>query len=373
MSILKNIIRSEKTTGILLVTATACSLLLANTALETHYTAFWKHEVYGHSLTAWINDALMAIFFLYIGLELKSEILEGELSSVKKAALPIVAALGGMMLPAAIFLLLNFNTESRSGAGIPMATDIAFAVGILSLLGKRISPVLKIFLMALAVIDDLGAIVVIAMFYTKTLSLPHLAIAIAVFLFLLVLNAFRVRSILIYLIGGMAIWYFIWHSGIHATIAGVLTAFAIPKKALHTLEHQLKSPVTFFILPLFALANTGIILDAGWKDGLVSMTGLGIIFGLCIGKPAGIWLFSFIGVKTRICSLPSKLKWKQLLGIGFLGGIGFTMSIFITLLAFENESLIASAKIAILTASLFSAIIGFAWLKFTLKDKKQHL
>jgi Na+:H+ antiporter, NhaA family len=234
---------------------------------------------------------------------------------------------------------------------------------------------LKVFLTALAVIDDLGAIVIIAVFYTKALSLVHIAGALSVFVLLLVLNKLKVRNILVYLLGGAAIWYFIWHSGVHATIAGVLTAFAIPFKGgkespLTVLEHQLKNPVAFVILPLFALANTCIVLDAGWEKGLISMTGLGIICGLFIGKPLGIWLFSFIGVKSGVCALPEKLNWKQILGIGFLGGIGFTMSIFITLLAFESALLIAHAKIAILAASLFSAVMGFIWLKFTLKSKK---
>jgi len=364
---------SEKAGGLILVLVTIVSLCLANSHLQTQYIAFWHHPLGTHAIVDWINDGLMAIFFLLIGLELEREIYQGELSDLKSASLPIIGAFGGMLIPAGIFMLFNFGTQTQAGAGIPMATDIAFAVGILSLLGNRVPTSLKVFLTALAVIDDLGAIIVIAIFYTKTISFTNLFIALGIWVLLLVFNRMKVRNLIPYLIGGVAMWYFMMHSGIHATITGVLVAFAIPfgngdeKSTSYILQDFLHGPVAFFILPLFALANTSIAFHGSISDSLLHPNSLGILFGLILGKPLGIWLFSFIGVGLGICTLPNDLKWKNIIGAGFLGGIGFTMSIFITLLAFDDLEVINHSKIAILVASLIAGSIGFVTLKLTLK------
>jgi Na+:H+ antiporter, NhaA family len=314
----------------------------------------------------------MAIFFLYIGLELEREIYQGELSRLKKASLPIFAALGGMVVPALIFTLLNHGTPTQPGAGIPMATDIAFAIGILSLLGKRVPLSLKIFLTALAVIDDLGAILVIAFFYTSSLSIIYLFCALGIYIVLIILNRMNVFSPVPYLIGGVVMWYCMLHSGVHATLAGVLLAFAIPfgdgKKLTpsYKILHFLHRPVSFIILPLFALANTAIIFNGSWSD-VAQPVSLGIVFGLFLGKPLGIWLFSWLPVKFGICSLPGGTSMKHVLGVGLLGGIGFTMSIFITLLAFSEPAMHNIAKMAILAGSFVSGLTGYLWLKKTLK------
>jgi NhaA family Na+:H+ antiporter len=315
----------------------------------------------------------MAIFFLLIGLELEREVYIGELSSFKSAALPLFGAFGGMIIPAGIYLLFNFGTATQSGAGIPMATDIAFAVGILSLLGNRVPTSLKVFLTALAVIDDLGAIFVIAIFYTKSISFYHLGIAFSIWIVLLAFNRLKVRNLFPYLIGGFIMWYYMMQTGVHATITGVLVAFAIPfgngdeKSTSYILQEFLHSPVAFFILPLFALANTAITLGDHLLDGLTHASSIGIMLGLVLGKPLGIWLLSYGAAALGLCALPSDLKWKNIAGAGFLGGIGFTMSIFITLLAFENEEVINHSKVAILLASVIAGSIGFLFLKYTLK------
>jgi NhaA family Na+:H+ antiporter len=363
---------SEKAGGLILVFVTLLSLVLANTAWQGAYVDFWHLNLGGHSLVHWINDGLMTIFFLLIGLELEREIYHGELSDLKSATLPIFGAVGGMLLPAGLFLAFNFGTATQAGAGIPMATDIAFAIGILSLLGNRVPTSLKIFLTALAVMDDLGAIIVIAIFYTSHLDFLNLLMALGVFGVLLLLNRLKIHHLLPYLIGGVAMWYFMLHSGVHATITGVLLAFAIPfgngdeKSPSHGLQHFLHRPVAFFILPLFALANTCIPIGAGWQSALGQANSLGIIAGLVIGKPLGIWLFSMLGVGLGLCALPADLKWKNIVGAGFLGGIGFTMSIFITLLAYDNEVVVTNSKIAIIIASLIAGITGFFWLRRTL-------
>lgn len=365
---------SEKAGGVILVIVTIISLLLANSALQTNYINFWNTDLGGHTVVQWINDGLMAIFFLLIGLELEREIYKGELSDIKNASLPIVGALGGMLIPAGIFLLLNFGTATQAGAGIPMATDIAFAIGILSLLGSRVPASLKVFLTALAVIDDLGAILVIAIFYTTSLSFLNLMIALGILAFLFLLNRLKVNNLIPYLIGGVVMWYFMLNSGVHATITGVLLAFAIPFRdgekgtPSYKLQHFLHKPVSYLILPVFALANTAIAISPDWQSGLSEANSLGIMAGLIIGKPLGVWLFSFIGVGLGMCALPGELKWKNILGAGFLAGIGFTMSIFITLLAFESSIVIDNSKIAIILASLIAGTIGFFTLKFTLKE-----
>jgi NhaA family Na+:H+ antiporter len=368
-----NFFESEKSGGILLISGTAVSLLLANSMVGPNYLGFWQKYVGGLSFEHWVNDALMAIFFLLIGLELERELYNGELSNFKNALLPIFAALGGFAVPALLHFSLNAKTPTQAGIGIPMATDIAFALAVLALLGNRVPASLKVFLTALAVMDDLGAILVIAIFYTAQLALPYLIGAIVVFSLLVLLNKyFRVRSLIPYLLGGAVLWFLLLKSGVHATIAGVLLAFAIPfstkaddaESPSHRLEHFLHKPVAFVILPLFALANTGIVIGADWAQNLTSANSLGVIGGLVLGKPFGILLLSFVAVAIGLCRLPLDLSWRHVFGAGLLGGIGFTMSIFITNLAFAgNQATINAAKMAILLASLTAGTIGFLWLK----------
>ena len=371
----KDFFESEKSGGLVLIAFTLISLAIANSAFGNSYLHFWETTFVGHSIEHWINDGLMTIFFLLIGLELEREIYQGELSNIKDALLPIFGAIGGMIIPAAIFLLFNFGTETQSGAGIPMATDIAFALGILSLLGNRVPTSLKIFLTALAVIDDLGAIMIIAIFYTKALFWSNLIIALCIFSFLLVLNRLKVRNLIPYLIGGVFMWYFMLHSGVHATITGVLLAFAIPfgnggeKSTSYILQHFLHKPVAFIILPIFALANTAIVIGTDFTTIITQNYSIGIALGLIIGKPLGIITILFIAIKLGWCKLPNDLNWKSILGVGFLAGIGFTMSIFITLLAFENETIINNAKFIILLTSLVAGLIGFISLKLTLSKE----
>ena len=371
----KDFFESEKAGGLLLLLVTLVSLALANSPIQSSYINFWETQIGHHSITHWINDGLMTIFFLLIGLELEREMYGGELSDIRNATLPIFGALGGMIVPAGLFLAFNWGTLTQNGAGIPMATDIAFAIGILSLLGNRVPTSLKIFLTALAVIDDLGAILVIALFYTETISFLYLGMAFGVMGILFILNRKNVHSLIPYLIGGAAMWYCMLNSGVHATITGVLLAFVIPygnggkKTSSYRLQHFLHRPVAFFILPLFAIANTGIAIDSNWHEGLIHANSIGIMVGLIVGKPIGITLFALLCVKLGIGSLPKDLQWKHILGAGMLGGIGFTMSIFITLLAFKNDGLevITYSKIAILVASFVSGTLGFLWLKMSLK------
>jgi NhaA family Na+:H+ antiporter len=367
-------INSKKAGGLILVFVTVLSLGLANSPWQNNYINFWHFELGEHSIVHWINDGLMTIFFLYIGLELKREIYEGKLSELKSAALPFFGALGGMVVPAGLFLLLNFGTDTQGGTGIPTATDIAFAIGILSLLGKRVPTSLKIFLTALAIIDDLGAIIIIAIFYTTSIAFVNLFIALGIFGFLILLNQLKVRKLFPYLIGGVVMWYFMMNSGVHPTITGVLLAFAVTfgnggeKSSSYILKDFLSKPVAFLILPLFVIANTCISFSDNWQSGLGHASSLGIFAGLIIGKPLGIWLFSFIGVRLGFCTLPKELKWGNIIGVGFLAGIGFTMSIFITLLAFDDTEVVNNSKIAIIIASAVAGIIGFIWLKKTLKS-----
>jgi len=310
---------------------------------------------------------------LLIGLELQRELQNGELSNLRNALLPIVAAAGGICIPALIHFSLNHGTPAQPGMGIPMATDIAFALGVLALLGSRVPASLKIFLTALAVMDDLGAIIVIALFYTAELSFAYLLGALAVFGVLLLMNRrLRIITLWPYLLGGALMWFLMLKSGVHATIAGVLLAFAIPYSALeddgtspsHRLEHALHKPVAFLILPVFALANTAIVIGAGWAGELLSSNSLGILLGLVVGKPVGIVLFTALAVITGLCRLPLDLAWRHVIGAGMLGGIGFTMSIFITNLAFTGHAdIINASKMAILAASVTAGVLGFVWLK----------
>ncbi len=366
---------SEKSGGILLIFCTIISLVLANFFLRDSYIQIWQTYIGSESIAHWINDGLMAIFFLLIGLELEREIYIGELSNLKNASFPIVAALGGMVVPAGLFLIINWGSPSQAGAGIPMATDIAFAIGILSLLGSRVPSSLKILLTAIAVIDDLGAIIIIAIFYTTNLSWSNLGIAVAIFGFLCVLNRLKVHNLIPYLVLGVIMWYFMLHSGVHATVAGVMLAFTIPfgnggeKSPSYILQSWLHTPVAYIILPLFALANTAIAIEPNWYQGLLESNSIGIITGLVAGKPLGIVLFSFIAVAVGICTLPQHVKWKHVAGVGFLAGVGFTMSIFITLLAYNQPHYILSSKIAIIIASVLVGTLGFFWLKTTLPKK----
>lgn len=369
----KEFFDGEKSSGILLIICTIVSLFLANSAIGKSYLGFWHIYVGGLSVEHWVNDGLMAIFFLLIGLELERELYKGELSNFKNALLPIVAAIGGLATPALIHFFFNAGTGTQAGVGIPMATDIAFALGVLALLGSRVPASLKVFLTALAVMDDLGAIIIIAVFYTAELSFLYLSLAVAVFGVLLIMRYFfGLMSLLPFLLGGVLMWFFMLKSGVHATIAGVLLAFTIPFTPVrgdktspsYKLEHFLHKPVAFFILPIFALANTGIVIGANWASSLTTANSLGVILGLSVGKPLGITLLCFVAVALGICRLPLDLNWKHVFGAGLLGGIGFTMSIFITNLAFAGEpDTINSSKMAILLASLIAGTLGFVWLK----------
>jgi len=369
----KNFFDSEKSSGLLLVLCTIVSLLITNSIIGANYLNLWQTYVGGLSLEHWINDGLMAVFFLLIGLELERELYVGELSDFRNALLPIFAAVGGICLPAVIHFALNKGTATQAGIGIPMATDIAFALGVLALLGSRVPASLKVFLTALAVMDDLGAIIIIAIFYTGQLSMTYLIAALLVFgLLITIKRLLGVMSLTPYLIGGVLMWFLMLKSGVHATIAGVLLAFAIPftskqddeRSPSHRLEHFLHQPVAFIILPIFALANTGIVLGADALQSLSANNSLGIISGLLIGKPIGIAFLSFIAVSIGVCRLPLDLNWKHIIGAGLLGGIGFTMSIFIANLAFVGEvDVINASKMAILLASLAAGTIGFLWLK----------
>ncbi len=363
---------SEKASGLLLIACTALSLVLANSVFSTGWLGLWKAELAGLSIEHWINDGLMAVFFLMIGLELERELYVGELSDFRNALLPVIAAIGGMAAPALIHYAFNSGLPTQAGIGIPMATDIAFALGAMALLGSRVPPALKVFVVAFAVMDDLGAIVLIALFYSGELSLPHLVGSLGIWVGLVVLNRYaRVAALPVYLLGGIAMWALMLKSGVHATIAGVMLAFAIPfwsrskdeASPSLRLEHLLHKPVAFLILPLFALANTGVVLDGSLWSGLLEANGLGIIGGLVVGKPAGILLLSMLGITLGVCVLPEGLNWRHLLGAGLLGGIGFTMSIFITNLAFGAQpEQVDAAKLAVFAGSLLAGVIGSAWL-----------
>lgn len=355
---------SEKASGFVLFGCTVLSLALTNSSFGNSYQQLWNSQLAGHSVTHWINDGLMTIFFLLVGLEIEREIYIGELKNIRNAMLPVFAAAGGMLIPALIHFLFNKGTPQQSGFGIPMATDIAFALGVLSLVGKRIPGALKIFLAALAIIDDLGAILIIAIFYTSQLSWTNLLIALSIFAALVIMNRLKVNNLLFYLVPGAVMWYFMLQSGVHATISGVLLAFAIPfRRGDHDspsaiLQHWLHKPVAFGVVPLFALANTCIFFEPGIFSRLSDNNSLGIMLGLFVGKPTGIILFSWIAIRLGIARMQHDVRFKHLLGAGILAGIGFTMSVFITLLAFNDDKLVAVSKISILLTSLLSAGTG---------------
>lgn len=428
LSVFNKLIHSESFAGVLLLCCAILAMIVANSPFGESYSELWKSKVgfyindifIGMSLGHWINDVLMAFFFLVVGLEIKREVLFGELAGFKKAALPVIAALGGMVGPGLIYYSLNAGTPSEHGFGIPMATDIAFALGVLSILGKRVSLSVKVFLVSLAVADDLGAIIVIALFYSSGVSFEWLAVAAAIVVVLSILNKLGAKSLKPYLLLGVFLWVAVHNSGIHATIAAVVLAFTIPvapridtitfmdrlkgmvskfeegqnKKdsillhgdqveALHhiaihktevqnplvRLEHALAPYSSFLIMPIFAFANAGVAIGNNIDFG-VDHVFLGILCGLVIGKPIGIFLFTFLAEKLGIASRPTGVKWVEIFGAGALGGIGFTMSMFVTNLAFSGDhALIATdvAKISILIASLVAGICGIIF--FVIKDK----
>jgi NhaA family Na+:H+ antiporter len=376
--IFRDFMESESLSGVILTVCTLLSLVLANSVFGEDYRAFWEIHTgfsvgnmdFHHSLADWINDGLMAIFFLMVGLEIERELFIGELSDRKRAMLPILAALGGMVFPALIYYGFNAGLPTVSGVGIPTATDIAFAIAIMGVVGKRVPLSIKVFLTALAIIDDLGAIVVIAIFYGHGFSLLHFGVAMGIWVILYLLGRRGVGSLWIHLPAGVVMWAFMMHSGIHATITGVLLAFAIPfqgggKQAVsNRLQHALHRPVALFIIPVFALANTALVIDNGVVSQLGNAESLGIFFGLLLGKPIGILIFSYASVAFGLASFGRGVKFAHILGAGILAGIGFTMSIFITNLAFTNAEWIQVGKISILIASTVAAIVGVLMLRF---------
>lgn len=372
-------IQDSRAAGIILMVCTIISLIWSNVDGGQAYIAFWEKEIHlptdslhvPHSILHWINDGLMALFFLLVGMEIKREILQGELSSTKKAVLPALAAVGGMVFPALLYVSFNTNSGYVQGWGVPMATDIAFSLGILSLLGTKAPLSLKVLLTALAIIDDLGAIMAIAIFYTDDMSMAYLIASIVLFLILLLMNKLKIKALFLYFILGIGLWYCLFNSGVHATLAGVLLAFALPVEKLSRLEHRLHDPVSFIILPLFALANTAIAFPADIGATMRSPVNHGILAGLFIGKPLGITLVSYIAVKLKIASLPGGLNWWHILGMGMLAGIGFTMSIFISLLAFDDATSQIISKLAVLIASLLSGVAGFLLLKLQSKKPRK--
>ncbi|WP_313514679.1 Na+/H+ antiporter NhaA [Sphingobacterium sp.] len=382
LNVFKDFFASSNAGGIMLFLCVILSMIIANSPLAAALQnlldlplGFETESIHlKYSVLLWINDGLMAVFFLLVGLEIKREIVEGELSSPKKASLPILCAIGGAVVPALIYLSFNAGQETASGWGIPMATDIAFALAVINLLGNRIPSSLKIFLAALAIVDDLIAILVIAFFYSSGIELTYLYYAAAGMVVLILMNKFNVLNPYLYLIPGVFIWYFIHHSGIHATIAGVLVAMTIPtndtaiESPLERLEHALTKPVNFLIIPLFAFANTNITLEKEMLGGLTSGLGLGISLGLLVGKPIGILLTSFLCTKAKLSSLPEGSNWKHIIGVGLLAGIGFTMSIFIAILSFNDPEHVSEAKLSILLTSLLAGVFGY----LALNSKKEY-
>ncbi len=369
-------IRDSRAVGIVLMVCTAVSLIISNSAWSDDYIAFWQKELHmplpgvelPHTIGHVINDALMAVFFLLAGLEIKRELLVGELSGVKKAMLPVIAAIGGMVVPALLFVAWNGGTALNRGWGIPMATDIAFSLGILSLLGKRVPLSLKIFLTALAIIDDLGGIVTIAIFYAKEIDVMQLFMGGAILFLLIMMNLMKVKRYYPYFVFGAIMWYFIFNSGVHATVAGVLLAFAIPMQKIEDLIHSLHDPVNFLIMPIFALANTAIVLPADVGFILTSKVHHGILSGLVLGKPLGIFFFTWFAVRIGIAEMPKGINRRHILGMGMIAGIGFTISIFMATLAYDLLPEVETiAKVAVIMASLLSGLLGFFYLKFAIK------
>lgn len=385
LKLFRGFVASEQAGGFILIACTVFSILIANSQFHDTYHHFWSSMIdlsvgpfdLNYSLEFWINDFFMAIFFLLVGLEIEREIYVGELSDVKKAITPAFAALGGMLVPAAVHFAFNAGTPEQAGFAIPMATDIAFALGILSLGGNKVPASLKIFLTALAIIDDLGAILVIAIFYTSGLSFYNLSIAGGIFAGLLLIRWLGVRNLVFYLIPGLFLWYFVMKSGIHATISGVLLAFAIPfrepidRNPSYKIQEWLHYPVALFIIPVFALANTAIDLPADIVGSLSTPNSLGISLGLLLGKTIGIFAFTYLIVKLGLGKLYQGLNWMKVLSGSIFGGIGFTMSIFITNLAFSDADTITSSKLSILLASIIASLSGLAIIYLSGKVKKK--
>jgi Na+:H+ antiporter, NhaA family len=371
ISPIKEFIHDSRAVGITLIVCTIFSIIISNSQWAEGYLHFWEKIILNppsgvnvpHSILHIINDGLMTIFFFLVGLEIKRELLVGELSSVRKSMLPIIAAAGGMAVPALIYLLWNNGTDFSKGWGIPMATDIAFSLAVLSLLGKRAPLSLRIFLTALAIIDDLGGILTIAIFYASEIKWNYIFLSTGILFVLGLMNVFQIKRYFIYIFFGIFLWYFVFNSGVHATIAGVLLAMTVPLHKINQLEHQLHDPVNFIIMPLFALANTAIILPSSFSFILTSSVSHGISLGLVLGKPIGIFLFSLLSVKLKIAERPTGMSWKHLWGVGMVAGIGFTMSIFMATLAFDLPGIQLVAKLAIITASLVAGTAGYFYLR----------
>ena len=372
----KRFFKLEAASGLVLLFAAIIALIISNSNISDFYFEtlnkyiFVGFNNFGLKLTVihWINDALMAIFFFFVTLEIKREFLQGELSNIKQALLPIIAAVGGMLVPALFYIFINWNdTETLNGWAIPSATDIAFSLGVLSLLGKRVPLSLKVFLTALAIIDDLGAIVIIALFYSGDLSINYLSLMLIAFIILLLINKFNIKKFLPYLIVGIFLWDFTHNSGIHATIAGVLLAMTIPHRKkekdfslLIKIEHVISPYVAFGIMPLFAFANAGVSLEGLTFSSLLDKVPLGIVLGLFVGKQLGVFVFSYVSIKLKIAQMPNNTNWFNFYGVGILTGIGFTMSLFVGNLAFvENMQYMDGVKIGVLTGSLLSTLTGY--------------
>ena len=378
----------ESASGLVLLFAAIVALIISNSTLaELYFTTLNKYLFIGInnfglklSVIHWINDALMAIFFFFVTLEIKREFLQGELSNIKQALLPIIAAVGGMLVPALFYVFINFgDSETLKGWAIPSATDIAFSLGVLSLLGKRVPLSLKVFLTALAIIDDLGAIVIIALFYSGDLSIKYLILMLAAFIILLLINKFNIKKFLPYLIVGLFLWDFTHNSGVHATIAGVLLAMTIPHRKkekdfslLIKIEHAISPYVAFGIMPLFAFANAGVSLEGLTFASLLNKVPLGILLGLFVGKQLGVFIFSYVSIKAKIAQMPSDTSWYNFYGVGVLTGIGFTMSLFVGNLAFaENIQYMDGVKIGVLTGSLLSTLFGYFLILLTPNKPKK--
>ncbi len=366
----------EAASGLVLLFAAIIALYISNSELsELYFSSLNKYIFIGInefglklSVIHWINDVLMAIFFFFVTLEIKREFLQGELSDIKQALLPIIAAVGGMVIPALLYVYINFgDSQTLKGWAIPSATDIAFSLGVLSLLGRRVPISLKVFLTALAIIDDLGAIIIIALFYSGDLSIKYLSLMLTAFIGLLVINKFDIKKFLPYLLVGLFLWDFTHNSGIHATIAGVLMALTIPHRKkendfslLLKVEHAISPYVAFGIMPLFAFANAGVSLEGLSFSSLLDKVPLGIVLGLFVGKQLGVFLFSYVSIKLKIAKMPSNSNWFNFYGVGILTGIGFTMSLFVGNLAFaENLQYMDGVKIGVLTGSLLSTLAGY--------------
>ena len=376
----------EAASGLVLLFAAIIALIISNSNLSTLYFStlnkylFIGINDFGLKLSVlhWINDALMAIFFFFVTLEIKREFLQGELSNIKQALLPIIAAIGGMVVPALFYIVINYgDPETINGWAIPSATDIAFSLGVLSLLGKRVPLSLKVFLTALAIIDDLGAILIIALFYSGDLNAMYLSLMLLAFIILLIINRFNIKIFIPYLLIGLLLWDFTHNSGIHATIAGVLLAMTIPHRKkekdfslLIKIEHAISPYVAFGIMPLFAFANAGVSLDGLSFSSLLDKVPLGIVLGLFVGKQLGVFIFSYVSIKLKVAQMPGNSSWYNFYGVGILTGIGFTMSLFVGNLAFvENTQYMDGVKIGVLTGSLLSTLAGYFLILLT-PDKK---